>query len=290
MKYGAHAYLWVDRWSDDHLNLLDRAKELGLSCLEIPGGDDAVFTPRTVRRHAQALKLELALSPGGHWPMECDISDDDPHHRQRGLEWHRHMIDLAADSGAVAYTGGLYGHPGKVLRRLPPADEIPRTAENLHRLADHAERRGIKLVIEPMNRYRTHLVNTPQQAMRLVTLADHASLGVVLDTFHMSTEVRDYATAIRMVGKRLWGLHACESDRGCPGGGLVPWREVFEALREIRAENCYLMLESYNTAVGDFGYRRGLFQNLCPDGDSFVRHGLAFLEKQRRDNHGKNRG
>ena len=31
----------------------------------------------------------------------------------------------------------------------------------------------------------------------------------------------------------LWGLHACENDRGVPGGGLVPWREIFAALKQI---------------------------------------------------------
>ena len=32
-------------------------------------------------------------------------------------------------------------------------------------------------------------------------------------------------------------------------------------------------------ANGDFAYTRGIFQNVCPDGDIFVRRGLEFLRK-----------
>ena len=29
MKYGAHCYVFTDRWSDDSLSILDSARELG---------------------------------------------------------------------------------------------------------------------------------------------------------------------------------------------------------------------------------------------------------------------
>ena len=79
----------------------------------------------------------------------------------------------------------------------PPADELPRTAENLHVLAEFAGKLGVRLVIEPMSRFRIHLVNTAAQAVDLVRLADHANLRVNLDTYHMITEERDYGAAMR---------------------------------------------------------------------------------------------
>jgi hypothetical protein len=41
--------------------------------------------------------------------------------------------------------------------------------------------------------------------------------------------------------------------------------------------NGYVMLETYNTGLDDFGPRRGIFQDVCPDGFDFVRRGLDFL-------------
>ncbi|MCB1106427.1 MAG: hypothetical protein KDK74_17010, partial [Cephaloticoccus sp.] len=89
-------------------------------------------------------------------------------------------------------------------------------------------------------------------------------------------EVRDLPAEIRKVGDRLMALHACENDRGVPGKGLMPWTEIFAALRETPAE--FIEFESYNTSLGDFGWKRGMFQNQCPDGDAFVREGLAFVQ------------
>ena len=128
-----------------------------------------------------------------------------------------------------------------------------------------------------MSHFRTHLVNTPEQAMRLLALADHPNLKVLLDTYHMITEVRDYGQAIRAVGPKLWGLHACENDRGAPGGGLVPWAAVFAALRETAFDG-YIVMEAYNSGQGDFAIRRGMFHNVCPDGADFAQTGLKFLK------------
>ncbi len=276
MKYGATIYLWTAGWSDDSLGLLDHAKDLGLDYLEISIGDEVRFTPRLTRQRAEALGMELIMGPGGEWPFDCDISADDPTHRQKGTEWHRRALELVAESGALAYSGAIYGHPGRVALRRPPADEYPRTAENLHLLAEHASQLGVKLVLEPMSHFRTHLVNTPEQVMRLIEMADHHNISIALDTYHMVTEVRDYAAAVRTTANRLWRIDACESDRGVPGGGLIPWDTLFAALAEIGFDG-YVEMESYNSSIGDFAYERAKFHNVCPDGDAFVREGLAFL-------------
>ncbi len=277
MKFGAHIYLWIERFSDATLDVFDRARSLGLSILEIAVGDDVQFSPALARRAAANLGLELTLSPGSAWPMHADISLDDPAHRAFGLKWHKRWIETAAELGAVSYSGAIYGHPGAIQRRIPPADELPRVADNLHILAEHARRLGTKLVLEPMSHFRTHILNTPQQAMRLMDLADHPNLMVLLDTYHLVTEIRDYADAIRTVRPKLWGLHACENDRGAPGGGLLPWDAICSALIE-GGDDYYILLESYNSSLNDFAYRRGLFHNVCPDGDAFARQSLAFLQ------------
>jgi D-psicose/D-tagatose/L-ribulose 3-epimerase len=276
MKYGAHSYIFTETWTDDQLHILDTAAELGLDCFEIGIGDDIIFAPELTRARAEALGLTLIVSPGGVWPVACDLSADDPADRARGLAWHRRQVERAAELGAVAYTGALYGHPGVVKRRLPPADEYPRTAAGLAHLAEFGARYDVQIVIEPMSHFRTHVVNTPEQAMRLIGLAGHPNLGVLFDTYHMITETRDYGQALRTVGDRLWGLHACENDRGVPGDGLVPWATLFSTLREIDFDG-FILMEAYNSGAGDFAVRRGMFHNVCPDGEAFVQMGLRFL-------------
>jgi D-psicose/D-tagatose/L-ribulose 3-epimerase len=277
-KVGAHQFLWKGHWTDADLAILDNARELACALFEISLGDDVQFDRRRLGRHADSLGMELTVGPGNLWPEDCNISAEDPRQRQRGLAWHKEMIKRAAELGAVAYCGAIYSRPGQICRRPPLPEELSWAAENLHGLAQFAGEFGIRLAIEPMSRFRLHLINTAASAMQLARMADHPNLRVNLDTYHMITEERDYGQAIRCALPLLWGVHACENDRGVPGGGLVPWAAVFDALSQ--AEDCVrLMLETYNTGPGGLGFSRGIFRNLCPDPEQFVRQGLAFFSK-----------
>ncbi len=278
MKFGVHCYVFTDRWADDKISLLDTVKALGLDCLELAVGDDVVFTPEITRRTAEALGLELFIGPGGEWPFECDLSSVSPEERRRGLDWHKKQVDLANELGAMAYAGALYGHPGVVRRRRAPEDEYERIAEPLHFLAEYGQERGVKIVLEPMSHFRTHVANTPQQVMSLIAQANHPNLFILMDTYHMITEVRDYGQALRTSRDRLWGMHACENDRGVPGRGLVPWEAIFSTLNEIQFDG-YIGFETYNSSIGDFAYQRGMFHNVCPVGNAFTREALAFVRK-----------
>jgi len=276
VKYGAHCYILTERWSDNQIDLLHTARELELDYFEIAVGDDVHFTPRLTRQRAHGLGLVLGISPGGEWPAVCDLSADDATNRQKGLNWHKRQVDLGAEMGAVAYTGALYGHPGTVKRRRPPVDEFKWTAEGLHQLAEYGSRRGLEIVLEPMSHFRTHIANTPNQVMRLASMADHPNLRVLLDTYHLITEIRDYGAAIGAAQSKLWGIHACENDRGLPGGGLVPWEKVFSSLHEISFAG-YVVFETYNSSIGDFAYQRAMFHHPCPDGKAFISAALAFV-------------
>jgi D-psicose/D-tagatose/L-ribulose 3-epimerase len=278
-KYGAHQFLWVEQWTDDSLPILDEARELGLDSFEISLGDDIAFNPIPVRKRAEEIGLELTVGPGNIWPMECDISSESKENQRLGMAWHRRIIEQAADLGAVAYNGATYGHPGHILRQPRQYAELERIAQNLRQLAEYAERLNVKLVIEPMSRFRTHLIHSAHEAVDLVSMVQHPKIFINLDTYHMITEERHYANAIKTCGAALWGIHACESDRGVPGGGLVPWDDVFRSLADV-CPNARILMETYNTGKQGFGYKRGIFKDVCPDAPDFVTNGLEFLKQR----------
>ena len=278
MKYGAHCYIFTDQWTDDSLPILDQAHLLGLDCFEISLGDDVHFDYSATRRDAERLGLELTVSPGAVWPMLCDLSSENKEEREMGLAWHKKQVDVAAKLGATAYTGALYGHTGVVKKRRPHPDEMPWMAEGLHELASYAAQSAVEIVIEPMSHFRTHLVNTPAQAVRLLEAADHPNLKILIDTYHMVTEITDYAAGLELIGDRLWGIHACENNRGVPGRGIVPWTSVFRTLKALQFDG-YMMLESYNSSINDFAFSRGMFHNVCADADAFVTEGIQFLKQ-----------
>lgn len=278
MKLGVHCYLFTNRWTDASLPILDQCAALGANAFEIAVGDDVHFSLNDTRVRADSLGLSLTLSPGGSWPDGIDASCEDSAQRAKSIAWHKKWIDWCVEAGAVAYTGNMYGRTGDVKKRRPPSDEFARVADALRDLSEHAQRRGVVLAFEPMSHFRTHLINTPIQAARMLEAVAHPNCRVVLDTYHLATEIRDYAAGIRLLKDKLWGLHACENDRGCPGDGLVPWPQIFAALRETGFDGL-LMLESYNSSLGTFAYERAMFHNVCPDGAEFTRRGFALLKR-----------
>jgi len=132
-----------------------------------------------------------------------------------------------------------------------------------------------------MSHYRTHIANTPRQINELVHLADHPNIFSLLDTYHLAREVSSFADAVAEMAPRLWCVHACENNRGAPGTGLLPWDEIVGALVRHQWDG-YIGFESYNSrcAGGEFAYSRGMFHDVCPDGDAFVRSAKVFLESK----------
>ena len=49
------------------------------------------------------------------------------------------------------------------------------------------------------------------------------------------------------------------------------------ALRRL-IDDGHVILETYNSSLGDFAFERGMFHDVCPDGDAFVTSGLAFVK------------
>src|SRR5581483_6378752 len=92
--------------------------------------------------------------------------------------------------------------------------------------AQRAARHGIRLAVEPLNRYETDLVNTVEQALALCANVGEENVGLLLDTYHLNIEEKSLGDSIRAAGPRLFHVHACEHDRGTLGSGHVPWAEV----------------------------------------------------------------
>lgn len=122
--------------------------------------------------------------------MKFDISSEIIDNQRFGMAWHRRNMERAADMGAVAYNGSTYGHPGHILCQPRQHAELERIAQNLYQLAEFADSVNVKLVIEPMCRFRTHLVHSAQEAVDLVSMSGHPNLFINHDTYHMITEER----------------------------------------------------------------------------------------------------
>ena len=91
---------------------------------------------------------------------------------------------------------------------------------------------GVRLGIEPINRFETYFINRGDQAIALAE-AVGPECGVCLDIFHMNIEETDVLAAIRRAGDRLVDFHVADNNRMAPGMGTLDWPAIVETLDEI---------------------------------------------------------
>ena len=106
--------------------------------------------------------------------------------------------------------------------------------EVLRRAAERARSHGIRLALEPLNRYESDIVNSAADGLTLLDEVGHSHLGLLLDTFHMNIEEPTYAGSIEqvMAAGRLWHIHLGDSNRLPPGQGHIPFGDIIAALRK----------------------------------------------------------
>jgi sugar phosphate isomerase/epimerase len=177
--------------------------------------------------------LRRAAAAGVRMPTTCVemshfIGAFDADLREDAIAQLISQLTVMAEIGGVGVmTPGSYG---MFSRRLPPF-EPPRAPEEdrsilidaLGRLGEHAQKEGVELFLEPLNRYEDYLVNTLAQAAGLIADVGSPAVRIVADTYHMNIEEADPAAALLAVAPYIGHLQASDSNRLEPGAGHIDW-------------------------------------------------------------------
>lgn len=121
---------------------------------------------------------------------------------------------------------------GKITPDGTPEQEWAWAIESLTQVHEHASAAGIRMAIEPLNRFETHFINRGAQAL---ALADEIGpdVGICLDAFHMNIEEVDFLGAIRAAGSRLFDFHVADNNRMAAGMGALDWPAIISTLAEV---------------------------------------------------------
>ena len=273
MKLGIHAYAWCSQWTNDTLDLIDRVKGLGLDFIEIPLMTLDTFDAAAVKARLDSVGLEAVTSTV--LLGDTDITSEDPAIRAKGLQYLRDCIDATHAIGATSFSGVVYSQHVKAAKSRPTEQAWAWSAAALKEAARYAQRVGVTIGLEPVNRYESYLVNTCEQALRLKEMIGEPNIRVHLDTYHMNIEEKSFYEATKRAGADLIHYHLCENDRGIPGTGLVDWDGMFRALGEIKYDG-YAALESFVDVTDNMN--TWVWRQLAPNGDTLVREGVAFIK------------
>jgi D-psicose/D-tagatose/L-ribulose 3-epimerase len=274
---GANTWIWVSPLTDERLAAIaPRVRAFGFDVIELPIENVGDWDPARARelfdKHHLSATTCAVMSPDRDLVSDDSAVVDSTHAYLRGA------IDMAAAVGAKTFAGPIYSPVGKtwVMNQSERTSAVNRLVENLRPIAEHAEERGVTVAIEPLNRFETSFMNTAEQVMEVVDRIGTASVGVLLDTFHMNIEERDPARAIHTCGAHLAHVHACGCDRGAPGGDQIPWPRIASALREVGYEGP-IVIESFTIENQAIARAAAIWRALAPTQDAIATDGLSFL-------------
>lgn len=246
---------------------LSRIAGLGYDGVEL-----AIRDPRQV--NAEAL-VELvsshglvvpAIGTGQAWGEEgLSFTSDDPAIRAAAIERAESHVPLAARLGAIVIIGLLRGITPKGQTHERSMDYL---VEALQVCSSAAAAQGVRLALEPLNRYETDLIRTAADGLALLEQVGAENLGLLLDTFHMNIEEPSIEQSIRKCTGHLFHFHVADSNRWHPGAGHLDFASVLETLGEIGYE----------------GFVSGEFMPQ-PDAETAAERGLSHLRRIRDERH-----
>lgn len=211
--------------------------------VELQVRDPAELDAAWLRGVVEASGMGVSALATGHVRSEdgLSLSNADPSVRSAAVDRLRAVIDLAAELGTMVTAGGVTGGPDR-----GDADVRRAAHEALDVVARHAADVGVRLVVEPQNRFANPGFTTTAEVRALIETAGWTSVGIVADTFHMALEERSIVGGILRAGPWLTHAQLGDTTRGALGTGTLDLTSVLDTLAAVEYEG-WLTMEHAQT-------------------------------------------
>ena len=279
IKIGVDTFIWAENFEEKDLWIIPRAKEIGFAYI-----DFAIAHPdRFPTEKVKALVDEHGIIPITTTTLGLDTNLISPElgTRVNGIRHMKQMIDVSVALGAKITGGVNYAAWGYLTRKPRTDEEWSWSVSAMREIARYAKEQDPELIIavECINRFETHFLNVAYDAVQYCKDVDCDNVKVHLDCFHMNMEENSFDQAFRTCGKEYLGyLHVNENNRGIPGTGMVPWREIFTTLKDIDYTGP-LVIESFDPSFEELAGNCAIWRKLADSGEQLAIEGLANLQK-----------
>jgi len=278
MRFGINSFLFTSPFTTKSTSLFPKFVKWGFDTIEIP-----IEAPE----HIDSVKVRKALDKHG---LVCgsvcacmgpgrDFRGSAKDQRE-AMKYCKALIDHMVNLGCPSLIGPVYSVVGKADAVDPKEQkrEFALVVKNLKVLCAYAEKKGVQICVEPLNRFETDFLNTCDKGLRLIKAVNSPVLKLHLDPSHMNIEEKNQAAAIRKAGKLLGHFHACGSDRGTPGNDHIDWAPIVKALKGIRYKGD-VVIESFTTDVKVIARAAAIWRRMEPTREEIAVKGLKFLKK-----------
>lgn len=274
---GVNTWVWASPLTDDNLpELAAKAAALGFESIELPvenvGDWSADAAADVLAEHRLAPIVIGAMGPGRNLiaaPGSEIVATQN---------YLVHCLGVAERLGSPVVAGPFTAATGRAWR-MDATEREERYRElrtSLAPVVRQAEARGIRLAVEPLNRYETSLVNTVEQALEALGPLLGTGLGLALDSYHLNIEEKSIGDAVRAAGEHLAYVQVCGNDRGAVGDDHLDWPAFLDALDDVGYAGA-LGLESFTGENATIAVAASVWRPLASSQDELAARSLRYL-------------
>lgn len=211
---------------------IDKAHEFGYHGVELALRDAGEADTALIERALLRTGLEIsAISTGQVFAvLGLYFTHPDADARAKVIGVFKGLTDLAAEYAPIINVGRARGFVGE--NQTPEAAEAL-FIETVSPILDYAEKKGVTVIIEPVNRYEINFVNSLGEGSALLEKLPYANIGLMPDLFHMNIEEPRIEESLIRHAKWVKYVHFADSNRHAPGQGHIDFDAVFAALSQI---------------------------------------------------------
>lgn len=275
MNIGINMLLWASNVTAEHREALEMIKAAGADSVEIPVMEGAAADYRELGKMLDDIGLTRTTCMA-MCSEDANPVSEDPVVRQAAVDYMKWLIECVHELGAPLVCGPMYQTIGVFSGDGPTDVEKERVVELLKAAAPEAQAAGVKLAIEPLNRFECYMVNTLATGRELVEAVNAPNVGILFDTFHANMEEKDPIGAILNDGSVINHFHCSSNDRGIPGEGHIDWEGTFKALHQINYRGEFV-IEAFGRALPGLAAATRIWRDMFDDANHVAERGIPFI-------------
>ena len=239
--------VWVPAYPLDEV--IRRIARIGYDGIEIGAAAPHAYPDYLTEERRREIKsvlddngLALASmlpAPGGG--AGFNVASANSLEREAAVDQYKKVVELCAEwgGGTVLYVAGwqVFG--------TSRADALAWSRESLDRIAAFAEGHDITICVEPTSA-DSNLIDSCDDTLALIAEVDRSNVAGMFDTFHTLYRNEVPTDYVYRMGGTLKHIHLADVNREPPGSGVVDYRALMGALKDVGFDGYVTMEIGFN--------------------------------------------
>ena len=241
----------------DHMFLLEDIEydlkeiaDTGIKAVELSIRDTGDIDSESLIYNLKKNRLKLVtIATGLIRKIDSLTLVDKKFNREIVIERIAKMMDLlnkASSRDRYILIGYVKGELGDSNNR----EQIRLLKESLLELTGLAKEKGVKILLEIINRGDTNFLNTISEGADFISQFDSDYIKLAIDSYHMNIDEKDLHASIIKGREHIGYVHLADNNRLCPGRGSIDFKKILSALKQIDYRG-YFMFEC-KTAINKY--------------------------------------